>query len=189
MGASIATRIPSLAAGAGTGLLVFLGAVTLDAAAVDLAAPRPGWAASLLDELLEAPEITLDVRIVRAEHVANALGDALRLPVHLELDSRLVLGERDETHDASVPRSGDAPPADDLVGHLLGDLGVPLLDIAGDLRSPVQALVVELLDGFDALHESRELLELGPLVVHDPDRNVHFYGFLDRGHGYGSFSK
>src|SRR5438034_158328 len=92
----------SLAAGGGTGLLVFLGAVSFDLAAADLTAPRPGRCTSLLDELLETPEVPLDAHIVRAEHVTDALGDVLRFPVHLELDLRLALAERDEAHDALV---------------------------------------------------------------------------------------
>src|SRR5205814_9162309 len=95
----------SLAAGDGTGLLVFLGAVSLDLAAADLTAPRPGRCASLLDELLETPEVPLDSHISRAEHVTDALGDFLRFPVHLELDLRLALAWRGEAHDAFVATS------------------------------------------------------------------------------------
>src|SRR5205823_3480803 len=163
----------SLAAGGGTGLLVFLGAVSFDLAAADLTAPRPGRCASLLDELLETPEVPLDAHIVRAEHVTDALGDVLRFPVHLELDLRLALAEWDEAHDALVASARCAAPRDDPVRDLLGDFSVPLLDLPPDLRAPVQALVVELLDSFDTVHESREFLELSPLVVRDPHRNVH----------------
>src|SRR5438876_3637151 len=177
---------PPLAAGAGTGLLVFLGAVAFNVVTVDLAAPRAGRTAPLFDELLEATEIALDARVVGAEHVPDPLGDVLRLPAHLELDLRFVLDQRDETDDASIACARCAAPRDDLVWHLLGDLGVPLFDLARDLRPPVQTLVVELLYGFDAFHESRELLELGPLVVRDPDRNVRFDGFLDCWHSYDS---
>src|SRR2546430_4691180 len=186
MGASIATRMASVAAGARTGLLVFLGPVSFDAVTVDLATPCPGRCASLLDELLEATEISLDPGVVSPEYVADALGHVLRLPVHLELNLRLALAERHEAHDAFVTRAGRAPPHDDFVRDLLGDLGVPLFDPPADFRTPMQALVVELLNFFDAIHESRELFELGPLVVADPDRNVHFYGFLDCRHVYDS---
>src|SRR5688572_15844940 len=105
MGASIATRIASLAAGAGSGLLIFLGAVALDSAAVDLATPRAGRCAPLLDELLEAAEVALDAHVVGAEHVADPLGNVGGLPVHLDLDLGL-LADRDEAHDAIVPRAG-----------------------------------------------------------------------------------
>src|SRR5256885_1285861 len=44
---------PPLAAGAGTGLLVFLGAVAFNVVTVDLAAPRAGRTAPLFEELLE----------------------------------------------------------------------------------------------------------------------------------------
>src|SRR6266850_3204722 len=119
MGASIATRIVPLAAGAGTGLYVFLGAVAFHLAAVDLAAPRASRGASLFDELLKATQIALDAQVIGAEHVADPLRDVLRLPVHLEVDLRLGLAERGEAHDALVARAGCAPPGDDLVGHLL----------------------------------------------------------------------
>src|SRR6267378_4034247 len=153
VGPGIATRIASLAAGAGTGLLVFLGAVAFHPSVVDLTTPRASRRSPLLDELLESVEIALDAQVVRAEHVADPLGDVLRLPVHLELDLRLVLAERDEAHDPVVSRAGCAPPRDDFVGNLLGDLCLPLLDFAGDLPAPAQALVVKLLDRFDAFHE------------------------------------
>src|SRR6266550_5316541 len=174
MGASIATRIAPLAARAGTGLYVFLGAVAFDLPVTDLSAPRAGRSSSLLNELLEAPQIALDAHVIRPQDVADPLGDVFGLPVHLELDLRLALAEGSEAHDALVASARRAPPRDDLVGHLLIDLGVPLLDLARDLRPPVQALVVELLDRFDTFHESRELLELGPLVIGEPDRNVRF---------------
>jgi hypothetical protein len=58
-----------------------------------------------------------------------------------------------------------APPGNDLVGHLARDQGVPACDDIAHLRNPVQPLVAELLHLFDALHELRELLELGPLVI------------------------
>src|SRR6267378_7840669 len=150
MGASIAMRIVPLAAGAGTGLYVFLGAVAFHFGAVDLAAPRAGRGASLFDELLEATQIALDAHVIGAQHVADPLGDVLRLPVHLEVDLRLALADRSEAHDAVVARAGRAAPGDDLVGHLLGDLSVPLFDLASDLRPPMKALVVELLDRFDS---------------------------------------
>src|SRR5438552_8096570 len=186
MGASIATRMASLAAGARTGLLVFLGAVSLYAVTMDLATPCPGRCASLLDELLEATEISLNPGVVSPECITDALGHVLRIPVHLELDLRLARAERHEPHDAFVTRAGRAPPHDDLVRDLFGDLGVPLFDPAANSRAPMQALVVELLNFFDAIHESRELLELGPLVVPDPDRDVYIYGFLDCRHVYDS---
>src|SRR5438093_3364433 len=182
-GPAYATRMASLAAGAGTGLLVFLGAVPFDATAVDLAAPGTGRSAPLLDELLETVEVTLDTDVIRAENLPDPLRDVRRRPVQLELDLRLVLAERDEVHDPLVPRARCAPPDDDFVGNLLGDLGIPLLDLAGDPRAPVQPLVVELLDRFDTFHEPREFLELGPVVVRDPDRNVDFEGFVDCRHG------
>ena len=50
-----------------------------------------------------------------------------------------------------------------------------------DLGHPVQVAVVELADLLDALHELRELLEPGPLVVCRADRDVEVDGLLDGG--------
>src|SRR4029079_5266232 len=167
---------------------MFLGAVALNFVAADLAAPRAGGAAALFDELLEPAQIALDPSVVHPEHVADTLSYVLRLPVHLELDLRLVLVDRDEANDAFIARTRRAPPRDDLVGDLLVELGVTFFDLAAALRAPVQTLVIELLDGLDALHEARELLELSPLVVGDADRNVHVNGFLHCRHGHASSS-
>src|SRR2546430_2246163 len=90
---------PRSAARAGAGLLV-----RLDSLAVDLAAPRPGRGAALLDEVLEPLQVALNAHVVGAEHVADALGHVLRLPVEVELDLRLARVERCEEHDALVPR-------------------------------------------------------------------------------------
>ena len=56
-----------------------------------------------------------------------------------------------------------------------------LLD-AGDLGGPPEGRVVELLDLLDRLHELREFLELGPLVVRDADRDVNVDRLDDLGH-------
>src|SRR5438093_4933763 len=182
MGASIATRMAPLTAGAGTGLFVYLGAVTFDPPAVDLATPGAGRHPSLFDEFLEAAQVALNAQVVRTQHVADPLGQSGGLPVHLELRLRLALAERDEAHDPFISRARSASPRDDAVRDLLCYLRVPLFDRAPDLGAPVKSLVVELLDGFDTFHESRELLELGPLVIGDPDRNVDFDRFLQSRH-------
>jgi hypothetical protein len=54
----------------------------------------------------------------------------------------------------------------------------------GDLRDPIQALIIELRDRLDAVHELRELLELGPLVVRDAERDVNEDALFNlRAHG------
>src|SRR2546430_3462083 len=171
----------------GAGLLVLLRALALDAVTVDLTAPGAGRRAQLLDELLEAFEVALDAQVIRAEHVADTFGHVLRLPVHLELDPGLMVPERGEADRALVARARGASPRDHAVGNLLDDLGIPFFDLAGDLRTPMQPLVVKLLHRFDAFHKSRELLELRPLVVCDANGNVHFDRFLHSRHGYDSF--
>src|SRR5690606_11884967 len=61
-------------------------------------------------------------------------------------------------------RAPDDPP----VGDLLDDAGLPAPVGHEDLGLPGQLLVGVLFDGLDLLHERREVLELGPLVVHQP---------------------
>src|SRR5207245_9140844 len=176
--------VPGSAARAGAGLLV-----RLDSLAVDLAAPRPGRGAALLDEVLEPLQVALNAHVLGAEHVADALGHVLRLPVEVELDLRLARVERCEEHDALGPRARGAPPRDHAIGRLLDDLRVPFLDLPGDRGAPVQAPVVELLHGLDAFHEARELLELGPLVVGDAHRHGHLDRLLELRHLYASLSR
>src|SRR5207237_2525860 len=76
-----------------------------------------------------------------------------------------------------------ARPGDPLVGGLLGDLRVPLLALAADLGDPVQVGVIELGDRLDGIHELREVLELGPLVVGDLDGDIDLDRTLDSAHG------
>src|SRR5690606_39878242 len=52
-----------------------------------------------------------------------------------------------------------------LVGSLFGDLRVELSVDTDDVDLPVEVSVIDLLDPVDALHETGEFLELGPLVV------------------------
>jgi len=70
-----------------------------------------------------------------------------------------------------------------MIGHLLGDFGIPFLILAPDLRVPVHVRVVELPHFLDAGHEARELLELGPLVVDGAHRAADFDRLLDPFHG------
>ena len=87
-----------------------------------------------------------------------------------------------ERDDAGVPGPVDRGPGDALVGKLLGDLRLPRALLAGDLSGPAERRVVELLDLLDILHEHREALELGPLVVGGPDRDGDVNGFDDLRH-------
>jgi hypothetical protein len=74
-------------------------------------------------------------------------------------------------------------PLDTAVRLLFHDLSRPFALLPADLAAPAKARVVELRDALHALHEARELLELGPLVVRRPNRNLHFDAFLDRRQG------
>ena len=68
---------------------------------------------------------------------------------------------------------------------LLGDLGIPLALDSADVGDPVQMGVVDLANLLHALHELREGLELGPLVVGRADRDVDLDGLLNGGHACG----
>src|SRR5690606_16931758 len=149
----------------------------------NVAAPRAGLPAARLDELLEAFHVALDAGRDDVQPVAGLLREPLGLVVHLERDPGGVRADPVEGDDAGLVRPLQRAPGDPLVGMLLGDLGVELPLDSGDLGDPVGAGVRDLTDGLHALHELGEALELGPLVVRDPDRNVDVYGVLDRTHG------
>src|SRR5215218_5102548 len=139
-------------------------------------------AATLVEDLLEALEVALDLAVVEAERAADLLLQALRLPAHLDRDLGLAGLRRPERHLARVGLAVDRAPGDPLVRHLVGDLGVPFVRAAAEAGDPMQAPVVELLDALDALHEARELLELRPLVVDRVDVVVEDLLLGDRGH-------
>jgi uncharacterized protein (TIGR00730 family) len=138
-------------------------------ALLDLAAPAARLGAAGLDELLEPLEVLLDLAAVRADRRAECLDHPLGLVLHLDGDLRGRVVDALEDDAAGVLVTVDRAPGDHLVGALLGDLGVPFVPLAVDLGHPVQMCVVQLLDGLDALHEARELLELRPLVVRSRD--------------------
>src|SRR5690606_19505877 len=80
-------------------------------------------------------------------------------------------GERVEGHrSVDIALVAVGPPDDALVRDLLDDLRLPGAVRPEDLRLPGETLVALLLDVLDLLHEGREVLEAGPLVVDDVDR-------------------
>src|SRR5688572_13024462 len=164
-------------------LLVLLLRGALHAAFLDLAAPRARLAAAALDELLEPLHIPLDARLHDAKRVTEVLQHAVGIVVELEHRLGTLVVQPMEGDDAGVPGSGPAGPGDPLIRGLLGDLRIPLLELAGDLGLPVQPLVVELAHFLDAFHEAGELLELRPLVVRNANGHVHLDGLFDAGHG------
>ena len=131
-----------------------------------------GWPPRCLDQLAEALEVAFDASFGKPDCGTDEFGDALGLEGHLDLDTRCVVAERLEADDAVIALSADGLPRDPLVGHLLGDLRVPVAYLPGDLAPPVQADVIELLHLLDATHEGGELLELRPLVIGRPYRHV-----------------
>ena len=137
---------------------------------LDLAAPRTGLGTLLLDQLLEPLQVALHAAVVHAERGADLLRHTLRLPVHLHHHACLRVADAVEGDDAGVAFAARRVPGDAVVRMLLSDLGVPLLALTADLRSPVEVGVVDLLHLLDPLHERRELLELRPLVVRGLDR-------------------
>ena len=76
-----------------------------------------------------------------------------------------------------------AVPGYEFVRHLLDDPRVPFLLDAAHFGAPVQAIILNLCDLLDSLHEPGELLELCPLVVGCVERNANFDGLLNSSHG------
>src|SRR6185437_9003254 len=153
--------------------------LTLGLACCDFPAPGAVLGAAGLDQFLEPLEVAPDTSRVEAGGCADGL-DRIGLIAHREADKRLALADRLERDGAARLLSVLADPADLPVGMLLEDLCVPLGLLAGDVRDPVQARVVELLDVLDAFHEEREVLELRPLVVRHRDGDVDLDRLVDR---------
>src|SRR5690606_3984182 len=151
---------------------------------VDRSAPAARFPAAPLDEVLEALQITLDLALHEAERIPKALLEPLRLVAHLKRHPGRVLVDIVERHDTGILIPRDAVPGDALIGDLLNDPRLPLLLSAADFGAPLQVLVVDLPHLLDALHEARELLKLGPLVVRRADRNVDFDRLRNGRHGH-----
>src|SRR5512144_1210129 len=154
----------------------------------DLAAPAAGRDVAALDELLEPLEVALHPALHDVPGVARLLHDALWLELQPQPDPGPggVHRVREEHHHAVVLRAADRAPRDLLVRRLVDDLRIPLTGDAQDAGLPVQPLGVELPDLLDTLHELRKLLELGPLVVGDGDRDVDLDRLFDGGHSSSS---
>ena len=60
-----------------------------------------------------------------------------------------------ESHDSSVFHSSTGPPSDPLIRKLLGKLGFELFSLPTNIDAPLQILVPDLPDLFDALDERR----------------------------------
>src|SRR4029453_6334684 len=148
-----------------------------------LATPGPGLALAGLDELLKALQVVVHPARDAADRVAHVLHHALRVVLDLQHHAGLLIGEAVEGDHARVLRARRALPRHTLVGPLLGDLGGPVLLLAADVGVPAQSPIIQLGDRGDALHEARELLELGPLVVRGAYRHFDVDGFLDDSHG------
>src|SRR4051812_18203305 len=150
--------------------------------AVDLAAPTFAVAAFALDGLLELLEVAVDAALQEAEGIPRRLDRSFRLGIDAKRDLGLGRSHRVEQDSAGVLGTVGALPGDPGVRRLIGDLGLPLLLLAGDPRGPKQRPVIELLDRLHAVHELREILELGPLVVRDANRNGHRDRLFESGH-------
>src|SRR4051812_48019660 len=152
-------------------------------AVVDRTAPGARLLAAPFDELLEVGHAVLDARREDTERVAHAFHYALRVVGHHQAHLGAIGTERFEAHRARIRRAGYALPGNAAIGFLLGDLRVPLLFLAPDVRAPVQVRIVELPHFLDAFHEVREILELRPLVVDGTHGAIDFDGLLNLFHG------
>src|ERR1051326_5922203 len=77
-------------------------------------------------------------------------------------------------------RSARRLPGDAVVLATVGDLAFPLARAEPDLLAPLELGVALLLDAEHAVHELRELLEVGPRLVGLLDRNRDIGVALDR---------
>ncbi len=136
-----------------------------------------------LDELPEPDEVVADAALHDAQHVGGTFDQAFRLDVELEHHHRPIRAERLEPDPTVVASTVGAPPADDPVGLLLGDLGAPMFDHARDRGGPLERPVIDLDDPIDAGHEPGERFELGPLVVGDPNGHRDLDVLDDSRHG------
>src|SRR5437879_4216121 len=128
----------------------------VDATAVDLTAPRPGGGATRLDEALETFEIAAHATLEEAQCVPDLFARVARAVRELERDPCLAIAGGLKDHRPGVHRAGNAAPRDVVVRDLIGDLGLPLLVLPGDVGAPAKPLLVQLHDLLDALHEFRE---------------------------------
>src|SRR5438067_2327178 len=110
----------------------------------DAAAPGPGFTTARFDHLLELLEVATGFHAHRTEGVADGFQWTFRLVIHLQRDAGHVVRDLVEGHHAAVRHAGDAAPGDALVRDLFGDLGIPLLVLAGHAGLPVQVAIVEL---------------------------------------------
>src|SRR3954447_12096239 len=133
-----------------------------------------------LDVRLEAGEVGLD----SALHEAHARGHLLEDPrgdeVERDEDPCEVRVQLVEADHAGVLGPADRLPRDAVVLAPLGDLPVPLARAEPDFLTPVDLVLVVLVDLEDAVHELRELLELCPRLVGLVDRNGDIGPALDR---------
>ena len=130
----------------------------------------------VLDVFLEALHVAVHAVLEHPEFVGGVLDETFRVDVHLRGDAGVVVVEAVEGDDARVLGSAVGFPRDAFVGMLFGDRGVEFTRGRTDVDTPVRVRVVELMHYLDALHELREGLELGPLVVGRADRYVHIHG-------------
>src|SRR5438477_5659476 len=84
--------------------------------------------------------------------------------------------------DVGVAR--DRTPADRPLRLVEGDLGVPLsIATEGSFCPPVRAVPADDTHFFDVVHESREVLEVVPHLIHGADRGGDGDFFFDLWHG------
>jgi len=132
--------------------------------------------------VLEPLKIVFHAATDDPECVGCLLDEVLRVVLHEQGHACSVL-DRFEGDGAGVHRLPvETAPNDALIRNLLNDLGVPTALGACDLGGPTQRLRITLQDGLHAVHESREVFELRPLVVCGAHRHFDIDRFLDGGH-------
>jgi hypothetical protein len=171
--AQTGSRVARSRARAVTGQIDPVLTATLDATTLDVAAPCTGLTLTLLNEVLEASQVTFDTTAHESELVTDVLYEAFGFIVHLKRHACDVVRDAVEGDDTGLIGAIGRRPCNSFIRVLLGDGRLELPFHSGDLDVPHQMGVIKLSNAAHTLHEVGELFELGPLVVNRPNRAGH----------------
>ena len=151
---------------------------------VDVAAPRARSRCRALDELLELRQVGLDLPVVRRRALSPTFSTTPSGSKSIWTVTRVcVSSSRWKVTTPACFGPVERRPGDPLVRVLLGDLGVELPRHAADSVTQCVCVSSSLADlARTPLHELRERLELGPLVVGGPDGDVDVDGLHNLAH-------
>src|SRR5690606_36998950 len=138
-----------------------------------------GIVGSGLGHLLEALQVALHATVDHAERGADVLEEPFGVVLDVEVHSGRVRVELVERHLARVACAGYALPRDARVWLLCGDVSLPLLFLAADVRAPIEAVAALAAHLLHALHEGGKALELAEETVGLGHGHVDIYRFVE----------